>query len=228
MIRMLGHLTLSQRSLRLSSFLLCFFFFPLFVIYFYHSILYLTYPIFCLHYSTVGSLQSVFGLIYCIIHYILTLYFISSRSLLNISCLFSVLVSRLFICNSTLFSRFWIIFIIIILNSLSGRFPIYSSLVWFGLVGIYPVPLPAEYFSAFSSCLDYCVWGGLSVFCQFVIPLYCGVSSLWVELDGCQGLSRLPVEGSLCQCSGGWSWISSLWSAMKCPVVSFEISVGLV
>ena len=38
----------------------------------------------------------------------------------------------------------------------------------FGFVGIYPVPLPAEYFSAFSSCLDCCVWGGLSVFWQFV------------------------------------------------------------
>ena len=35
-------------------------------------------------------------------------------------------------------------------------------------MGIYHVPLPAEYFSAFSSCLDYCVWGGLSVFWQFV------------------------------------------------------------
>ena len=38
----------------------------------------------------------------------------------------------------------------------------------FGLVGIYPVPFPAGYFSAFSSCLYCCVWGGLSVFCQFV------------------------------------------------------------
>ena len=28
--------------------------------------------------------------------------------------------------------------------------------------------------------------------------------------------------------SGGWSWISSLWSAMKCPLISSEISVGLV
>ena len=36
-----------------------FFFFPLCFIYFYHSIFYLTYPIFCLRYSTVGSLQSV-------------------------------------------------------------------------------------------------------------------------------------------------------------------------
>ena len=35
-------------------------------------------------------------------------------------------------------------------------------------MGIYHVPLPAEYFSVFSSCLDCCVWGGLSVFWQFV------------------------------------------------------------
>ena len=55
-----------------------FFFFPLCLIYSYHSILYLTYPIFFFCYSTVASLQSVFDLIYCIIHYILTL-FISSK-----------------------------------------------------------------------------------------------------------------------------------------------------
>ena len=72
MIQMLGCFTLSQRSLRLSSFLLIlfsFFFFPLCFIYFHHFIFYLTYPIFCLHYSTVGSLQSVFDLVYCIIHF---------------------------------------------------------------------------------------------------------------------------------------------------------------
>ena len=38
----------------------------------------------------------------------------------------------------------------------------------FGLVGIYPVPLPAWYSSVSSSCLYCCVWGGLSVFWQFV------------------------------------------------------------
>ena len=38
----------------------------------------------------------------------------------------------------------------------------------FGLVGIYPVPLPAGYFFAPSSCLYCYVWGGLSVFWQFV------------------------------------------------------------
>ena len=35
-------------------------------------------------------------------------------------------------------------------------------------MGIYPVPLPSGYFSASSSCLYCCVWGGLSVFWQFV------------------------------------------------------------
>ena len=35
-------------------------------------------------------------------------------------------------------------------------------------MGIYPVPLPAGYSSVSSSCLYCCVWGGLSVFWQFV------------------------------------------------------------
>ena len=70
--------------------------------------------------------------LHCIIHYTLTLFFIYSRSLLNLFCLFSILVSRLFICDSILISRFWINFTIIIWNSLSGRFPISSSFVWFG------------------------------------------------------------------------------------------------
>ena len=59
----------------------------------------------------------------------------------------------------------------------------------FGLVGIYPVPIPAGCFSV-SSCLYCCVWGGLSVFWQFVVPLYCGGASLWVGGVGwvaCQG-----------------------------------------
>ena len=35
-------------------------------------------------------------------------------------------------------------------------------------MGIYPVPLPAGFSSVSSSCLYCCVWGGLSVFWQFV------------------------------------------------------------
>ena len=48
----------------------------------------------------------------------------------------------------------------------------------FGLVGIYPVPIPAGYSSVSSSCLYCCVWGGLSVFCV------CGVLFI-VEFPHC-------------------------------------------
>ena len=44
-------------------------------------------------------------------------------------------------------------------------------------MGIYTVPLPAEYSSVSSSCLYCCVWGGLSVFWQFV-----EFSLLWIFL----------------------------------------------
>ena len=67
MSQMLGHLTLSQRSLRLSLFLLMLFssllqLFPLFYIPLHLSSL-------CLSFSTVSSLQSAFDFSYCIIHY---------------------------------------------------------------------------------------------------------------------------------------------------------------
>ena len=59
--------------------------------------------------------------------------------------------------------------------------------------------------------------------------LYCGGSLLWVGLDEwLVKVSWLEKLASVYLCSGGWSWIFSLWSAMKCPVVSFEVSVGLV
>ena len=54
------------------------------------------------------------------------------RSLLNNSCIFSILVSSLFILNSILFARFWIIYTIIILNSFSGRLLISFCFIWFG------------------------------------------------------------------------------------------------
>ena len=70
-------------------------------------------------------------------------------------------------------SLFWILFQV---DSLSPP-------LLFDLVGIYHVTLPAEYFFAFSCCLDCCVWGGLSVCWKFAVPLYFGGSSLWVGLD---------------------------------------------
>ena len=61
----------------------------------------------------------------------------------------------------------------------------------FGLVGIYPVPLPAGYSSVSSSCLYSCVWGGLSVFWQFV-----EFSLLWSFL-ALGGVVQVACQGFL-------------------------------
>ena len=85
-----------------------------------------------------------------------------------------------------------------------------GSWVYLGFMGIYHVPLPAEYFSAFSFCLDCSLWGGLSVGWTFVVPLYCGGCSLWVGLDQwCVN----TLFGGACICvlvSGGGSLLSGV------------------
>ena len=63
--------------------------------------------------------------------------------------------------------------------------------VLFGLVGIYPVPLPARYSSVSSSCLYCCVLGGLYVFWQFV-----EFSLLWSFL-AVGGVIRVACQGFL-------------------------------
>ena len=101
-MQMLGHLMLSQRSLMLSSFFVCFhsFFYILSCgSDFHHAVLRVPYLFFCLSYSATDSFWRI-------IH--LCLFFSSSRSLVNISCIFSIL-------------RSWIIFTVIILSSYSGR-----------------------------------------------------------------------------------------------------------
>ena len=55
--------------------------------------------------------------------------------------------------------------------------------------------------------------------------LYCGISSLWVGLY--QWLVKVSWLRKLVSVFGGLSWISSLWSAMKCTVMSYEMSVVL-
>ena len=112
----------------------------------------------------------------------------TSMSLLNLSCIFSILVSRLFICDSIFFSRFWIIF-----SSLLGILYQVDSLslpLLFGLMDIYPVPLPAWYSSVFSSCLYCSIWGGLSIFWQFV-----EFSLLWSFLT-VGGVGWVACQGS--------------------------------
>ena len=117
-------LILSQRSLRLSSiFFYSFSFILLFSSQFHHSIFQLTYPFFYLSYSAIGSFQNIFNFNNCVIY--LCFLIISSMSLvivltvLNASCIFSIL-----------FSSLWSIFTIIIMNSLSGRLLISSLFTW--------------------------------------------------------------------------------------------------
>ena len=114
---------------------------------------------------------------------------ISSRYLLNLSCLFSVLVSRLFICIAFCFQDFgsFSLSLFRILYQVDSL----SLTLLFGLVGIYPVPLTVGYFSASSSCLYCCVWGGLSVFWQFV-----EFSLLWSFLS-VGGVVRVACQGFL-------------------------------
>ena len=68
----------------------------------------------------------------------------------------------------------------------------------FSLVGIYPVPLPAGYSSVSSSWLYCCIWGGLSIFSEFVefSLLWCFLIVGGVVSVACQGflLGRLVLE----------------------------------
>ena len=107
-----------------------------------------------------------------------------SDPLLNISCIFSILVSRLFICNSILFSRFWIIFTII-WNSFSGRFPTSSSFVWFG----------GHLFCSFTCWVFLCLFILFILLCMgspFCILAVCGVLFI-VKFPRC-----------------GWGWTGGL------------------
>ena len=58
-------------------------------------------------------------------------------------------------------------------------------------MGIYPVSLPAGYFSAFSSCLYLLCLG-----CPFSILAVCGFSSLWSFLT-VGGVGQVACQGFL-------------------------------
>ena len=73
-------------------------------------------------------------------------------------------------------------------------------------MGIFHVPLPAGYFSAFSSCLDCCVWSGLSVFWRSVVAFYYGGFTQWVGLD--DWLVKV-------------SWLGKLASVLWCMELDF-------
>ena len=99
---------------------------------------------------------------------------------LNLSCIFSILVSRLFICNSNCFQGFGSLSLSLfrILYQVDSL----SLPLLFGLVGIYPVPLSAGYSPVSLSCLYCCVWSGLPVFWQFVSVQFSSVSQSCLTL----------------------------------------------
>ena len=75
-------------------------------------------------------------------------------------------------------------------------------------------------------CLDCCVWGGLSVCWKFVVPLYCGDSSLWVWFHG--WLVKVSWLGKFA--SVFW-WVELDLFSLECNEVSsseFGVSIGLV
>ena len=173
LIQMLVCLMLSQRSVRLFSFIFILFFqystmlqlFSTLNLPAYLSVLILIPVAYFLNFISVSMMFIVDFL-----------FFISSR-FLNVSCIFSIHASILYICASILFTRFWVIFTVITLNYFSGRFPIFSSSVLSG--GFYHVPSSAACFSVFSFCLIYCIWGLLSTSCKVVVILVESTSSVW-------------------------------------------------
>ena len=72
---MLVHLTLPQRSLRLSSYFYSFFFILLHGSHFHHSFFQLTHPFFCLSYFSIDSFSYIFHLSYCVHHWLIVHFF---------------------------------------------------------------------------------------------------------------------------------------------------------
>ena len=138
---MLVLLMLSQRSL-----ILAFFFFILFAF----SVLQQWFPPLCLPvhlfilqpHLFCQSFQCIFHFSYCISQF--CLFFKSSISWSNISCIFSV-------CASILFLRSWIIFSTT-LNYFFRKIA-YLHFTWFILLEFYLVPFLGTCFSAISFCL---------------------------------------------------------------------------
>ena len=83
------------------------------------------------------------------------------------------------------------------------------------MLGI-PLSLHLGYIAAFGVAFLYSgnLWSSL----------YFAVSSLWMGLY--KWLVKVSWLGKLVSVFW-WSWISSLWSAMKCPVMSYETSLVL-
>ena len=117
------------------------FIFPPF--FFLYSLLWQWFLPFCLPSYLSFLLSELFCYWFLLVYHSSLLVFSSSRSLVSISCIFSIL-----------FPRPWIIFLTIILNSFSERLPMFSSFIVF--LEFYLVPSIGTKPSAFSSWLTFC------------------------------------------------------------------------
>ena len=142
---MLVCLILSQRSVRIVFISFHSFFFILFCgSEFHHSAFQVTYPFFCLSYSAIDSFQRIL-ISFIVLFIIVCLPFRSCRSLLEVSCIFSIL-----------FPRFWIIFTIIPLNSF--QVDCLSPLHLVVFLGFYLFPSSGTYFYAVILSTFLCLW----------------------------------------------------------------------
>lgn len=152
-----------------------------------------------------------------LLHCFLSVCFKSFSSLLNISCLF-------FICASILFLRFWVIFTIITVHSF---FKLTISSSFSSSCEFYFVTSFAVYFSVVSFCLTICVHGLLSANCGIVVPL----ASECLPPPAVRLVQGLLQEvGRTFLPSGRWSWIYFLWCEGPCEGCvwgSCELSMSL-
>ena len=74
--------------------------------------------------------------------------------------------------GSSFLSLFWILF------QVDCLFPLHLL----GLVRFCLAPSSAMFFSVFSLCLTYCVWGLLFTGCRFIVPVVFGVCPQWLWL----------------------------------------------
>ena len=135
---------------------LSFFFFSSFFLY---SVLWQWFPPFCPPDHLSIPLPQLFCYWFLLVYYLslfVCFFFISCRSLVNISCLFSIFAS-------ILFPRSWIIFTIIILNSFSGRLPVSISFSCFSGILSYPFIFDKTFcfvivinFLWYGFCFSYC------------------------------------------------------------------------
>ena len=156
--------------------------------------------------------SSVFLISVIVLFIIVCLFFCSSRSLLNVSCIFSIL-----------FPIFGVIFTIITLNSFSGRLPISSLFIW--SCGFLPCSLVCNMFLCIFILSDllclrspFCRLQGHSSSCFWCLPPVGEVGSvacvdfLVGETGACilvGGAGSFPSDGQGCI---RWCVLGCLWA----------------